>query len=73
MQIRKNRITEAPQTKPAPIIRVLYPEHGTGRSAKLTTCRHCGGKPLIVRRCGNRRICAVCSHCGYHHRVPKLR
>jgi len=48
---------------------VLYPEHGTGRTAKLTTCRHCGGKPLIVRRCGSRRTCAVCSKCGYHHRV----
>ena len=51
---------------------VVYPEHGTGRSARLTTCAHCGGKPLIVRRCGHRRTCAVCSKCGCHHRVAKL-
>lgn len=48
---------------------VVYPEHGTGRAAKLTTCRHCGGKPLIVRKCGRSRSCAVCQHCGFHHRV----
>jgi hypothetical protein len=47
---------------------VVYPEHGTGRAAKLTTCRHCGGKPLIVRKCG-RRSCAVCQKCGFHHRT----
>lgn len=47
---------------------VVYPEHGTGRAAKLTTCRHCGGKPLIVRKCG-RRSCAVCQKCGFHHRI----
>lgn len=50
---------------------LIYPEHGTGRTAKLTTCGHCGGKPLILRRCSNRRTCAVCSKCGFHHRVPK--
>lgn len=43
-----------PRILPTPAA-VIYPEHGTGRTAKLTTCRHCGGKPLIVRRCGNRR------------------
>jgi len=53
--------------------RFIYPEHGTGRTARLTTCTHCGGKPLILRRCNNRRTCAVCSNCGYHHRVPKLK
>ena len=51
---------------------VIYPEHGTGRTAKLTTCHHCGGKPLIVRRCSSRRTCAVCSKCGFHHRLRAL-
>ena len=50
---------------------VIYPEHGTGRTARLTTCRHCGGKPLILRRCSHRRTCAVCSRCGFHHHVRK--
>jgi hypothetical protein len=63
-----------PRTQPAPVsAAVIYPEHGTGRTARLATCRHCGGKPLIVRRCSGRRNCAVCSKCGFHHRVPKLR
>jgi len=48
---------------------VVYPEHGTGRAAQLRTCRHCGGKPLIVRKCGRNRSCAVCQKCGYHHRT----
>lgn len=51
---------------------VVYPEHGTGRSAKLDTCRHCGGKPLILRRCNPRRTCAVCSKCGFHHHVRRV-
>ncbi|HZQ22312.1 MAG TPA: hypothetical protein VFA89_05880 [Terriglobales bacterium] len=52
---------------------VVYPEHGTGRSARMDTCVHCGGKPLIIRKCTARRMCAVCSKCGYHHRIRKLR
>jgi hypothetical protein len=51
---------------------VIYPEHGTGRSAKLDTCVHCGGKPLIMRRCNRRRTCAVCSKCGFHHHMRRL-
>jgi hypothetical protein len=34
---------------------VVYPEHGTGRTAKLDKCIHCGGKPLILRQCTPRR------------------
>ena len=43
--------------KPAPATKTIaiFPEHGTGRAAKLTTCLHCGGKPLIIRS-------------GFHHR-----
>jgi hypothetical protein len=53
---------------------VVYPEHGTGRASTLHTCHHCGGKPLLLRKCGGgRRLCAVCSRCGYHLRVKKLR
>jgi hypothetical protein len=26
-----------------------WPERGTGRTAPLATCGHCGGKPLIIR------------------------
>ncbi len=50
---------------------IVYPGHGTGRTAKAAACAHCGGKPLILRRCSHRRTCAVCTKCGYHHRVPK--
>jgi hypothetical protein len=50
---------------------VVYPEHGTGRTAKLATCHHCGGKPLILRRCERRRTCAVCARCGFHHHMRK--
>lgn len=50
-----------------------YPEHGTGRTAPLATCGHCGGKPLIVRRCPRdaepAKFCAVCQKCGHHHEV----
>jgi hypothetical protein len=55
--------------KPATAPPVIYPEHGTGRAAKLETCRHCGGKPLMIRKCGRARSCAVCQRCGFHHRV----
>jgi len=48
---------------------VVYPERGTGRAAKLVGCHHCGAKPLIMRKCGRNRSCAVCQHCGFHHRV----
>lgn len=50
-------------------IAVAFPEHGTGRTRKLTECHHCGSKPLFLRRCGRNRHCAVCQHCGFHHRV----
>jgi hypothetical protein len=50
-------------------IAVAFPEHGSGRASKITACRHCGAKPLILRRCGRNRSCAVCQHCGFHHRV----
>lgn len=48
---------------------VVYPQHGTGRAARLATCHHCGSGPLIPRKCGARRTCAVCSKCGFHHRI----
>ena len=57
---------EATRTR---VTAVVYPEHGTGRAAKLRTCAHCGGKPLIVRKCGRNRSCAVCQVCGFHHRT----
>ena len=61
---------KAEARSPKPEARVIvYPEHGTGRAAKLRTCAHCGGKPLIVRKCGRNRSCAVCQKCGYHHRT----
>lgn len=50
-------------------IAVAFPEHGSGRASKITACRHCGAKPLILRKCGRNRSCAVCQHCGFHHRV----
>lgn len=50
---------------------VIYPEHGTGRAAKLTHCRHCHGTPVILRHCGPRRTCAVCQVCGFHHRITR--
>ena len=56
--------------------RIIYPEHGTGRTAALATCGHCGGKPLIIRRCPVGRLtstfCAVCEKCGFHRRVANL-
>lgn len=60
--------TSTPRILPADPV-VIYPEHGTGRAARLSTCRHCAGKPLILRRCSPRRTCAVCSKCGFHHRI----
>src|SRR5271157_918921 len=54
---------------------VIYPEHGTGRTAPLATCGHCGGKPLIVRRCPRdenpAKFCALCQQCGHHQEVSK--
>jgi hypothetical protein len=50
---------------------ILPTDARTGRPAPLTACRHCGGKPLILRRCNQRRTCAVCVRCGYHHHVRK--
>jgi hypothetical protein len=32
-------------------IAVAFPEHGSGRASKITACRHCGAKPLILRKC----------------------
>jgi hypothetical protein len=56
-----------------------WPEKGTGRTAPLATCGHCGGKPLIIRRCGleqpcsggpkRARFCAVCEKCGAHRAI----
>jgi hypothetical protein len=58
-----------------------WPEKGTGRTAPLATCGHCGGKPLIIRRCGieprvrrdqskpRPRYCAVCEKCGAHRAI----
>jgi hypothetical protein len=58
-----------------------WPEKGTGRTAPLATCGHCGGKPLIIRRCGTEpkqrgeghkprpRYCAVCENCGAHRAI----
>jgi len=51
-----------------------WPERGTGRTAPLATCGHCGGKPLIIRLCGKDsygrlRHCAVCEKCGSHRKV----
>jgi hypothetical protein len=58
-----------------------WPEKGTGRTAPLATCGHCGGKPLIIRRCGTEqrqrgdpskprpRYCAVCEKCGAHRAI----
>jgi hypothetical protein len=58
-----------------------WPEKGTGRTAPLATCGHCGGKPLIIRRCGSEpkqrgeghkprpRYCAVCEKCGAHRAI----
>src|SRR5215472_10687729 len=40
--------------------------------ARLTTCHHCGGKPLLLRKCGFPRTCALYAKCGVHHRVNKL-
>jgi hypothetical protein len=57
------------EARTARVTAVIYPEHGTGRAAKLTTCHHCGGKPLVVRKCGRNRSCAVCQVCGFHHRT----
>jgi hypothetical protein len=61
-----NANAEASATR---VTAVIYPEHGTGRAAKLVACDHCGAKPLIVRKCGRSRSCAVCQHCGFHPRV----
>jgi len=62
----KPRILPADQPAPA-----IPPESGAGHTIRLATCSHCGGKPLILRRCNSRRTCAVCSKCGFHHCVGK--
>ena len=54
-----------------------WPERGTGRTAPLATCGHCGGKPLIIRLCGKDaygqiRHCAVCEKCGSHRKVEAV-
>ena len=50
-----------------------WPEKGTGRTAALAVCGHCGGKPLIIRLCGHTasgiRYCAVCEKCGAHRAI----
>jgi hypothetical protein len=54
---------------------VIYPEHGTGRTAPLATCGHCHGKPLLVRRCPPKdnpsTFCAVCQKCGHHTPITR--
>jgi hypothetical protein len=55
--------------------RLSWPKPGTGRTAPLATCGHCGGGPMIIRRCGIEgntrgiRFCAVCGECGAHRKV----
>ena len=74
------RILAAAVTRDGKVL-PTWPEKGTGRTAPLATCGHCGGKPLIIRRCGTEpkqrgeghkprpRYCAVCENCGAHRAI----
>jgi hypothetical protein len=74
------RILAAAVTRDGKVL-PTWPEKGTGRTAPLATCGHCGGKPLIIRRCGTEqrqrgdpskprpRYCAVCEKCGAHRAI----
>jgi hypothetical protein len=77
-QILVRQILAAAVTRNGKVV-PSWPEKGTGRTAPLATCGHCGGKPLIIRRCGQQRqpgdtkprprYCAVCVCCGAHRAI----
>lgn len=54
------------------LIVAMHMHADSDRAARLITGHHCGGKPLMLCKCGAQRTIAVCAGCGLHHRINKL-